>query len=98
MIKAFRIVALIEGLTAIGLFLIAMPAKYFFDQPDLVPPIGRAHGYAVVLYLLMMIIAFAFVRAPIMQWVRAFVASIIPFGTFVNDTYVKRLEDRKVAA
>jgi len=98
MIKAFRLIALFEGLTTIGLFLIAMPAKYFFGQPTLVPPIGALHGGAVVLYLAVMVIVFALVRAPFMQWLRAFVACIVPFGTFINDGYVKRLELRPTAA
>jgi len=98
MIKAFRLIALFEGFTTIGLFLIAMPAKYFFGQPGLVPPIGALHGAAVMIYLAAMVIVFVLVRAPFMQWLRAFVACIVPFGSFINDGYVKRLEQRKLVA
>jgi integral membrane protein len=92
MIKAFRLIALFEGLTTIGLFLIAMPAKYLLGQPALVPPIGALHGAAVVIYLVAMVVAFSVVRAPFLQWLRAFFACIIPFGTFINDHSVRELD------
>lgn len=98
MIKAFRFIALFEGLTTIGLFLVAMPAKYFLGQPGLVPPIGALHGAAVVIYLVAMVVVFAVVRAPLWQWVRAFFACIVPFGTFINDGHVKRLQRRDALA
>jgi integral membrane protein len=98
MIKAFRLIALFEGLTTIGLFLVAMPAKYFFGQPALVPPIGGLHGAAVVIYLVAMVVAFAVVQAPLMQWVRAFFACIVPFGTFLNDHYVRQLDTKAAVA
>lgn len=98
MIKAFRLIALFEGLTTIALFLVAMPAKYFLGQPGLVPPVGALHGAAVVIYLVAMVGVFSVVRAPALQWLRAFLACIVPFGTFVNDGYVKRLERELVAA
>lgn len=92
MIGFFRIVALIEGVTTLALFLVAMPVKYMLGNPVLVPPIGWTHGMAFLLYLAVMVVALAWARAPFWGWVRSFIASLFPFGTFLNDPYLKRLQ------
>ncbi|WP_366933683.1 DUF3817 domain-containing protein, partial [Devosia sp.] len=38
MIRLFRYIGVAEGITTLALFLVAMPAKYWFGFPDLVPP------------------------------------------------------------
>jgi integral membrane protein len=98
MVKAFRIIALFEGLTTLALFLFAMPAKYLFDQPQFVPPIGMLHGVAWVGYMVAMVVAFLAVRAPASHWLRATFAALVPFGTFLNDRFVRQLQPRRATA
>jgi integral membrane protein len=93
----FRAVALIEGITTLALFLVAMPAKYAFGYPHLVPPVGLGHGIAWLAYLATMVAAFAWYRVSVLGWARTFVAALLPFGTFLNDGYVRRLSHRKPA-
>ncbi len=57
MLKLFKVVGILEAISAVLLFFFAMPMKYIWDDASYVPPIGRAHGflfiaYVVVLYLL----------------------------------------------
>ncbi len=90
MLKLFRGVALIEGLTTIALFLIAMPLKYWGDNPLLVPPVGMAHGVAWLAYLLAMLVCLPGKGFSVGELVRTFVAALFPFGTFLNDGLVRR--------
>lgn len=92
----FRSVALIEGITTVALFCIAMPMKYWFGNPSLVPPVGMAHGVAFLVYLPAMVVGLWGTRAGWLGWLRTLAASFVPFGTFLNDPFVKRLVPRAV--
>lgn len=99
MLKYFRWVALIEGVTTIALFFVAMPLKYLLGNPVLVPPVGWVHGIAFLSYAAMMVLAFAGRRGVgILGWLRTFVAALVPFGTFINDPWIRRLESRAEAS
>lgn len=90
MIRFFRLVALVEGLTTLALFLIAMPLKYAFGNPVLVPPVGLIHGVAFLAYIAMMIVVLpgrGFSRG---EWARTALAAFVPFGTFLNDRLLER--------
>ena len=98
MIKILRALGLLEGLTTIGLFIIAMPAKYWFDFPYLAPSIGRAHGYAIIAFVLVMLIALPARRVGVRGWLRTLLSAITPFGTFFNDPWLKRLDGPQASA
>jgi integral membrane protein len=90
MIKAFRYIGVVEGVTTLLLFLVAMPAKYWFGNPGLVPPMGALHGGAFVVYILAMVICLWGRGFTPWEWLRTTVASFFPFGTFLNDPMLKR--------
>ncbi len=98
MLELFRKVALVEGITTLALFLVAMPLKYIAGWPTLVPPVGWIHGIAFLAYIAVMVAAFAIHRVGIVGWLRSFIAALLPFGTFVNDPWVKRLQTGAAAA
>jgi len=86
MIKTFKIVALVEGISLLLLFFFAMPMKYIFDMPDFVRVIGMAHGLLFIGYI---ILAFMFKSEEgwdNKKFLIVCAASIIPFGTF----YIER--------
>ncbi|MFA5580852.1 MAG: DUF3817 domain-containing protein [Paracoccaceae bacterium] len=93
MLGLFRKVALVEGITTLALFLVAMPLKYIAGIASLVPPVGWLHGVAFIAYVVMMVVAFATRRdVGVVGWLRTFLAAFIPFGTFLNDGWLRRLE------
>lgn len=94
MIESFRKIALIEGVTTLFLFFVAMPFKYLAGQPALVPPAGWLHGIAFVVYVAMMTAALRNRQVGALGWLRTFGAALVPFGTFVNDRWLKRLDSR----
>ncbi|MBR56642.1 MAG: hypothetical protein CMH54_01145 [Myxococcales bacterium] len=85
----FRWIALIEGISYLVLLGIAMPLKYLAGIALAVKIVGWIHGILFMLYL-----AFGFQAARIMKWSLrfqfwAFVASLVPFGTFVLDKHLR---------
>jgi integral membrane protein len=90
MLKLFKTIAILEGISSILLFFIAMPLKYFLNNKQFMRPIGMAHG---VLFCVFVIIALYF--AVIEKWnlkkaLIVFIASILPCGTFyIDKKYLK---------
>jgi integral membrane protein len=89
-IGLFRIIAVVEGITTLALFLVAMPLKYLFDQPQYVPTVGLMHGVAFVAYLLAMSVLLANRGFSQGDWMRTAIASFFPFGTILNDPLLRR--------
>jgi integral membrane protein len=89
----FRKIAFAEGVSFIVLLLIAMPLKYFAGLPIAVTIIGSAHGLLFVAFL---VLSWDVKTQFKMSWnwmTRAFVASIIPFGTFYMDKFWKKEQE-----
>lgn len=82
MIKSFRIIAFLEGVSYLLLLFVAVPIKYMAGQEYLVKMLGMPHGLLFVAYLIM-----AFLLKDDMKWdtknlLIVLVCSILPFGTF----------------
>lgn len=86
----FRLVAVVEGVTTILLFFVAMPVKYLAGDASWVQVMGPVHGYAFVAYLALMVLALRGRGWSGGDWMRTAFASFVPFGTFVNDPFLKR--------
>lgn len=97
MFPLFRAIALIEGVTTLALFLVAMPLKYAFGNDVLIAPLGMAHGLAFLAYLAAMILTFGWHRVGPWGWLRGFAAALVPFGTFLNDAWVVRQAGARAA-
>ncbi len=85
-----RSVALAEGVSFVVLLLVAMPLKYLAGLPLAVRIVGSIHGVLFIAFVLVLIRAGIARAWPFGRWVRAFVSSIVPFGTFVFDRSLRR--------
>jgi integral membrane protein len=92
MLRLFRYVAFFEGVTTLALFLVAMPLKYWLGDPRLVPPVGAIHGGAWLLYIAAMVLCLPGKGLSAWGWARTFIAALLPFGTFLNDPYLRRIQ------
>ena len=92
MLSIFRKVAFAEGVSTIALFLVAMPLKYWFGEPGLIRPVGWTHGILFIAYMIAMVPGLWGRDAGVLGWLRTFLAAFFPFGTFINDRFLKRLE------
>jgi len=91
-LKKFRLIAFMEGISFLVLLFIAMPIKYFIGEPIVVKYVGMAHGGLFLLFLFLL-----FVTARELKWnfgfiSMAFIASLIPFGTFYLEKKLKVID------
>ena len=85
-----RVVGLLEGTSFLALLFIAMPLKYMADEPLGVYILGRAHGALWLLYLIALMDAWLDNDYSRLKAGALFMASILPFGPFIADGYLKR--------
>lgn len=95
MLGFFRVVALIEGITTLALFLVAMPMKYIFGMPAAVSIVGMIHGVAFMGYIFVMVLTLWDRGWTFKEWARTTIASFFPFGTFINDPFLKRKQEEE---
>ncbi len=88
----FRIIALAEGMSFI-LLLMAMPFKYIYNHPEGVKIIGWIHGLLFILYVLALLSVKLSNRWSLKKSIIAFLPSLIPFGTFILDTTLRKEEN-----
>ena len=92
-LKQLRMISILEGISTLVLFGIAMPLKYFVGWPLAVRIFGSIHGILFLVLLLMLYLAIR--RVPISP-IAAFLgglAAIIPFGPFIMDREFKKISD-----
>lgn len=88
-----RAVGFVEGMSFLVLLFIAMPLKYGFGMPGAVRAVGSLHGFLWILFLASVVEVWLTQRWPLMRVAGAFVASVVPFGTFVLDRSLRREEE-----
>lgn len=92
MVKVLRVFGLLEGLSCLALFGVAMPMKYFFDNPSLIFYTGMTHGVLFLSFLLILLITCHVQKWSLGVFGLGFIAALIPFGTFVFDHKIKNLD------
>ena len=91
MIKIFRIVAFLEGVSYILLLFIAVPIKYLLDDPTYVKLLGMPHGILFVAYIIFSVIGKNKFKWSYKEFFIVSTASLIPFGTFyVDKKYLRK--------
>ena len=93
LLQIFRTISLIEGVTTILLFLVAMPLKYWAGITAPMYPIGMAHGVAWVAFLAGMVVCLPGKGFSVAEWIRTFVFALFPFGAFLNDPLIRARQE-----
>ncbi len=86
--REMRTVGIWEGVSFLVLLFIAMPLKYMAGMPMAVRVVGMLHGVLFVAFVYTIVNAIASSGLPIKKGIIAFIASLIPFGTFFLDKLV----------
>jgi integral membrane protein len=89
-IQWLRNIGMAEGFSFIILLFIAMPLKYMYNMPLAVKYVGWTHGVLFVGYLGMAYYVKLVRQQPFIRLIYAFVAALVPFGTFVYDRELKK--------
>ena len=88
----FRKIALAEGASFLLLLLIAMPLKYMAGLPIAVMIAGSIHGALFTVFIIMTYLVKDQYNKTIGWMLKALIASVLPFGTFVMDREWKKEE------
>ena len=92
LLHRFRMVGIAEGISFLVLLLIAMPLKYFMQIPEAVKYTGWVHGILFITFIYFAFEVMGSLNKSFLWFVKAFLASIIPLGTFIFDRQLKKEE------
>lgn len=88
-----RQLAIVEGISTLVLFGVAMPLKYFAGMPLAVTLVGSVHGFLFLALVLMLLLAIWKVPISLGLAAAGVVAAIIPGGPFLLERRLARLGD-----
>ena len=92
MINVLRVISYLEGISYILLLFIAVPIKYYANDPSLVKLLGMPHGLLFVAYVILSLVSSKKYRWNSKKTLVVLISSVIPFGTFYVDyKYFKNL-------
>lgn len=86
-----RLISFLEGVSFIVLLGIAMPLKYKFDKPFLVPYAGMAHGVLFIAFIVALLVVCQLRQWSLKVFIIGLVASVLPFAPFLFERYIHRL-------
>ena len=82
---------IVEGISTLGLFFVAMPMKYMYDQPMAVTITGMVHGFLFLGLVTLFLVGKSQVPLSTKMVVGGIVGGILPFGPFVVDVKLYKL-------
>lgn len=90
-LKWLMILGIIEGLSTLVLFFVAMPLKYYGGQPMAVTVAGGIHGILFLTLVGMFLVGRSYVplSTRLVWW--GIIGAIVPFGPFIVDVMLYRL-------
>jgi integral membrane protein len=91
-VRNLRRLAIIEGVSTLILFGIAMPLKYFAGMPLAVTIVGSLHGALFVALVLMLLVAIRKVPITLTLAAAGIAAAVVPGGPFLLDRHLARFD------
>ncbi|PCJ67317.1 MAG: hypothetical protein COA58_03075 [Bacteroidetes bacterium] len=85
MIKTFRIVSYLEGISYLLLLGVGVPLKYIAGNDALVKAVGMPHGMLFLVYIILAVVVRQMKHWDFKTFFIVLIASVIPFGTFYID-------------
>lgn len=90
MIKFFKTIATLEGISFLALLFIGVPLKYTMEMEQVVKIMGPIHGFLFIAYIVLAIMLNSEQKWPTKKFVIICLASVVPFGTFyIENKYFK---------
>ena len=92
MIKLFRLITLLEGISYLLLLFFAVPLKYLVGDESYVKLLGMPHGVLFILYIVLAFVYQKKTKWTLMNFIIILIASVIPFGTFyIDKKYLRKI-------
>jgi len=92
-LRRLRVLGIVEGISTLLLFFVAMPLKYMADMPMAVTIVGSIHGFLFIALCLGLVLGRDAVPLPNRLVVFGILGAIVPFGPFVVDRHLDRLAE-----
>ncbi len=86
-----RVVGIVEGISTLILFFIAMPLKYMGDMEIAVTIAGSIHGFLFLSLVAMFVLAVNAVPISIRLAAAGIIAAVFPFGPFIVDRHLVKV-------
>jgi integral membrane protein len=86
-----RYLALFEGVSWLLLLFVAMPLKYMAGNPYPVKVVGMGHGLLFIAFVAVLVLVLNAKSISNAMGAKVFIASFIPFGTFIIDGKLKKM-------
>lgn len=90
--RALRQLAIVEGISTLVLFFVAMPLKYFAGMPLAVTVVGSVHGFLFVALVAMLLVAVWKVPISVRLAIAGVAAAILPGGPFLLERRLARID------
>lgn len=90
--RTLRQLAIVEGVSTLVLFGVAMPLKYFAGMPMAVTIVGSIHGFLFLTLVLMLLLAIRKVPISLGLAAAGVAAAILPGGPFLLERRLARLD------
>lgn len=97
-LRRLRQLAIVEGISTLVLFFVAMPLKYFAGMPLAVTIVGSIHGVLFVALVVMLLLAIAKVPISLGLAAAGIVAAVVPGGPFVLERRLARTKAADAAS
>ena len=81
----FRVMAYVVGVLLLVLVFVAMPLKYFADQPTMVAIVGPLHGFLYMVYLVTAFDLAVRAKWPFTRTLLVLLAGTVPVMSFVAE-------------
>lgn len=96
-LRRLRLLSLVEGVSTLLLFFVAMPLKYMAEMPMAVTVAGSVHGLLFTGLVIAFVVAIG--RVPISRRlaIGGMAGAVVPFGPFVVDRWLERVASPNAA-
>ena len=81
----YRVMAYVVGVLLLVLVFVAMPLKYFADQPTMVAVVGPLHGFLYMVYLVTAFDLAVRAKWPFLRTLLVLLAGTVPVMSFVAE-------------
>lgn len=86
-----RLVSFLEGLSFLFLLGIAMPLKYYADNPILMPYAGMLHGVLFIAFIVVLLVVCQRQKWSITVFLLGLIAAFLPLAPFLFERYIAKI-------
>jgi integral membrane protein len=95
-LRRLRTLSIVEGISTLVLFGVAMPLKYLADKPMAVTIVGAIHGFLFMALVVTFLVGMRRIPLSPRLTMGGIAGAVVPFGPFVVDRWLVRVGESVV--